>query len=89
MFEYNKVVLCNYILKGYNMWIHWQNIFSCPIQTMHFIEKQNNITLKALILLSLSHLRPMSKDGAIFALKPYCHTPHYAALNVSTNVHFC
>ena len=53
VYEYNKVVQCNYTLKSCTtcMWMCWQQFFSGFIPTMQFfVEKKHNLTLKTLIL---------------------------------------
>ena len=52
VYDYNKEVQCNFILKSYTMWMYFQKFFSGFIQTMQFVEEQHDLTLKALILLT-------------------------------------
>ena len=53
MHEYNKVIQSNDTLKSYTMWKYWQKYLQWFYQTMHLVEKQQNLTLKKLILYNL------------------------------------
>ena len=54
VYGYNKVVQCNYMLKSCGC--TGKSTFNGFIPTMQFVEKQHNLTLKALILQTYARL---------------------------------